>query len=165
VNIDESYEMKLLTPIKGTVGVKISNYLSALINNGVTIKDENGLVDKKFIAHFNHLISKGIITNSSGRVTLDSFGLEIGTNGHLNHWDCSDIIFVEPIALNSQVTNTINIGGAFNGNLQTGNANHLSSAPNNSATQWVLNHLVAVVGAIIAGVAVVLIISFLDIKT
>jgi hypothetical protein len=93
MNIDESYKMKLLTPLKGAIGVKINDYLSSLKSNGVSIKDKNGLVDEKFIAHFKHLISKGIITNSSGGVSLDSFGLEVGTNGHLIVWDCSDIMF------------------------------------------------------------------------
>ncbi|MEO3684660.1 hypothetical protein ABHN84_20560 [Shewanella vesiculosa] len=95
MKIDTSYEMKLLTPLKGTLGVKISDYLSSLKNNGISITDKKGLVNHKFIAHFKHLVYKKIITNSSGRTSLDSFGLEIGTNGHISHWDCADIIFVE----------------------------------------------------------------------
>lgn len=95
IDIDTSYEMKLLTPLKGTLGVKISDYLFSLKNNGISITDKKGVVDNKFIAHFEHLVHKGIITNSSGRSSLDSFGLEIGTNRHINYWDCSDIMFVE----------------------------------------------------------------------
>lgn len=95
MNIDESFNAKLLIPFKGKVGVKISDYLSSLKNNGVTVEDHKGKVDKKFIAHFIHLINSGVITNSSDKSTLDSFGLEIGTNGHLCHWDCSDIMFVQ----------------------------------------------------------------------
>ena len=39
IDIDTSYEMKLLTPLKGTLGVKISDYLFSLKNNGISITD------------------------------------------------------------------------------------------------------------------------------
>jgi hypothetical protein len=129
MNIDESYKMKLLAPLKGTVGVKISDYLSNLKNNGLSITDKKGVVDEKFIVHFQHLINKGIITNSSGRVTLDSFGLEVGSNGHIILCDCSDILFVELRAPN----------------------------PLKPAIKWLLNHVVAVIVATLAGLLVIVI--------
>lgn len=129
MNIDTSYKMRLLTPFKGTVGIKTSDYLSSLKNNGVSITDKNGSVNNKFIAHFKHLVHKGIITNSSGRKSLDSFGLEICPNDHINHWDCSDIMFVES----------------------------LTSSPLKSAIKWLLNHIVVFTFAILAGLMVILI--------
>jgi hypothetical protein len=93
--IDKSYQKKLIKPLKGSIGITISTYVSELKKNGISIEDPNGLVNEKFIAHFQKLIQTGVIANTSGKNTLDSFGLGIGTNRHLSYWNCSEIIYNE----------------------------------------------------------------------
>ncbi len=164
MNIDESYKSDLLIPLKGTVGVKITDYLSSLKNKGINIQHKNGLVDEKFIAHFELLVNKKIITNSSGRVALKSFGIEIGTNRHLIYWDCSDIMLSEEHPLNHQVTNTVNINGGFKGVFQTGVSNQILETPNESIVKWLSNNFVNVFFTVVAGVIVFLIGNWLNIK-
>lgn len=161
MEIDKEYKMKLLSPLKGMAGIKITDYLSSLESNGILVEDDNGVVDEKFIAHFKYLIQNGLIENSSGNSSLDSFGLGIGLNGHITHWNCSDLVAIEPITPQPQVSNTINIGGSFRGNLQSGMTNEISGAQQKSIAQWFIDHIVSV---IIAGLAVAAIVAWLGIK-
>lgn len=157
---DEEYKSKLLAPLKDVAGVKISSYLSSLERIGVSVQSK-GVVDEKFIAHFKQLVQAGLITNSSGQKTLESFGLEIGTNGHLIHWDCSDITAPPLVEHFQQVNNTINIGGSYRGNLQAGVSNEISGSQKRSIAQWLLDHIVATTTV---GVLVSVIVTWLNIK-
>ena len=102
MNIDQSYNDKLLLPLRSAVGIKISHYLTSLSNSGVEINNNSGVINDKFIAHCNALIRQGLIVNSSGKTSLESFGLAVGTNGHISYWNCSDIIYVEHKSINEQ---------------------------------------------------------------
>lgn len=93
--IDKSYQKELIKPLKDNVGIKISTYVSELQKNGINVENPNGLVNEKFIAHFQSLIQAGVISNTSGKNTLESFGLGIGPNRHLSYWSCSELIYNE----------------------------------------------------------------------
>ncbi|WP_417509594.1 hypothetical protein [Methylophaga sp.] len=140
MEFDEEYKERLLAPLKKQVGVKISAYLDSLKKSKISVENK-GVVDEKFITHFQQLVREGAIINSSGYNTLESFGIEVGTNNHIIYWDCSDISVSRPVKRSTIVSNTINIQGSYTGNLQAGLKNELRVKHKKNLFQRVLAHI------------------------
>ncbi|HDY7736180.1 TPA: hypothetical protein RQK28_004419 [Vibrio vulnificus] len=96
MNIDERYLKLLVNPLKDNDNFTMPTYLKALAQSGVKIKNDNGIVDTKFMHHIEFLIRTKRIQNNSPDQSLDGFGLSVGTNGHLVCWSASTLSYNEP---------------------------------------------------------------------
>jgi len=168
MQLDSEYSEKLMKPLENVISLKPSEYVNALNDLGIEISTERK-VEEKFLRHFEHLIPLGKINNTHNSSAVKDFGFYIGTDKTIGLVESCRIMSnpkkEEPQPVNNV---TVNVGGNFNGPLQTGTTNTAeyvqaaepSKSTNfiNRAAAWIGEHIIAttitavITGLILAGV-------------
>ena len=168
MELDNEYLNLLVKPLEGKIGLKPSEYFSSLNQLGIIVADERHYINQKFKMHFLHAIELRLIVNPIGSQSLSDFGVSISADGMISLIDNKTIKkgqAAQPTPVTSNVTtNTINVGGSFNGNFQSGESNTASttSAPeNNSIFKWVLDNII---GVVVSGIILALLLAWLGLN-
>tara|TARA_R110000851_G_scaffold321258_2_gene486524 strand:- start:451 stop:858 length:408 start_codon:yes stop_codon:yes gene_type:complete len=81
MELDKKYLKKLKLPLKGKLGLQVSQYFDQLENKNIDYEESKSRLSEKFIEHMNYLLREGIIIGPHPEKTgLQSLGLKVGAN-------------------------------------------------------------------------------------
>jgi hypothetical protein len=154
MKISEDYLEQIKEPLIDGSRLTIVQYLKALGIAGKKHPDLVGAEASKFMVHFQHLVDSGCLKNTSNQISLDSFGVEFGTNDDLIIWSPSKLYYQEQVKSSdiSSVVNNITITGGQVSGLQAGHANSQTTTKdkeNKLISKFVIPLVVTVVGGLL----------------